>query len=829
VRIRLAVVSLLSLLTAAAQNRIASSHALETFVVTGRRPSASDAGPDGIRTYDQSEIDASGAFTLEEFLESLPRGSGEGQVVLIDGMPADQDIASLTPAMVAAIEVSYSGAMPAYGAYARGRIINIRLNQDYRGGELQVQGGGSLHADAWNQEVSLTGAFPRGDWRMGYSLRYSGREAVTADARDFSRQQDHRAFGGRDFRLPWGDPAVVQAVSGNLAGVIDAAGNPVAVALVPENSDGTLTPGEFLPGNGSLASGQRFFNTSPYLYLATPAERLGGNFSLMRTIGKLRLGGNVGFDSSRSRRAGPPPVTGISADTLVPALLNPFGQDIEVGLVHTGFGPVVQRSTNHNAQLSLNGIWTGKDWRAMSRLYYSRSRSDSATRDLDTGAFAAALAATNPAARFNPFTGADSGANAALYPTLAVDRIQQSASESTRLNGLVFGPLAPGWGAGPVQLNVNGNANWRRDTRTVRQVRGLADGTSRDASANYQLGAGLTAPLRKDRPWFHRLDVRVDGSYSFSDGGGDTRRVGGGWSWAPSPAWAFSAQFRQNTSSPGERGPEDPEATVATLMDPRRAPAVAENVQVISRRSDSTAASHSEQWQADVTYMPKARPGLEFGAGYYWDRQARATGSPFEPQDVIDNEALLPGRVVRDAPTVADLAVGQPGRILVVDTTATAVASRENRTLRASAEYQMPGQGPGRWMFSVSGEYPLANRYEVAAGQAFVSREDSPANQPDWTARANVRWQGRAWSFGVQLRHTAESQLGTIPALTSAGCNVGYRFTKPIHGKFGKGLQLGARLQNLGRDRPPYADVIQGYRGGSAVGPTLALSVRLPL
>ena len=92
------------------------------MVVTGKRPTAAETeGPDGIRTYDESEIESSGAFTLQEFFETLPRGSDDEQLILVDGVPTE--LSALTPAMVASIEVSYSGAMPQHGAYARGRAL----------------------------------------------------------------------------------------------------------------------------------------------------------------------------------------------------------------------------------------------------------------------------------------------------------------------------------------------------------------------------------------------------------------------------------------------------------------------------------------------------------------------------------------------------------------------------------------------------------------------------------------------------------------------------------------------------------------------------------
>jgi hypothetical protein len=233
---------------------------------------------------------------------------------------------------------------------------------------------------------------------------------------------------------------------------------------------------------------------------------------------------------------------------------------------------------------------------------------------------------------------------------------------------------------------------------------------------------------------------------------------------------------------------------------------------------------------------------------------------------VIDNEVLFAGRIVREAPTAADIALGQPGRILVVDTTAAAVAKDLRRTLQAGIEFQWPapvlnaaggrgagrgpagpamgrgpgGRGPGgaalpgraravnRFTLSLDAEVPLEARYEVAEGQGFVSRESGPANRPDWTARGNLRWNNRRWGAGLNIRYAAASRLGTIPGTANVGADVSYRFENAFWGKFGKDLRVRLQAQNLGRDTPPYADTILGYRGGSAVGTTLSLSVNTP-
>jgi hypothetical protein len=141
---------------------------------------------------------------------------------------------------------------------------------------------------------------------------------------------------------------------------------------------------------------------------------------------------------------------------------------------------------------------------------------------------------------------------------------------------------------------------------------------------------------------------------------------------------------------------------------------------------------------------------------------------------------------------------------------------------------QAAARNPNRFTLNIDGEYPLAARYEVAEGQNFISRDSGPANRPEWTARGNLRWNNRRWSASLNVRHNAISRLGTIPAVTSVGADVGYRFENPFWGKFGRNVRLRLGVQNIGNDTPPYADTILGYRGGSAIGTTVNFAVNAP-
>ena len=172
------------------------------------------------------------------------------------------------------------GSMPSYGAYTSGRVVNIHLKKEYDGIELLLQDMGTMDGGGGSREATFSGGIGKGKLHAIFWLNASETGELTAAQRSFSSSQDYTLEGGQDFRVPWGFPAVVEAVSGNLAGLKDGNGNPVSVALVPLNQGGVeLTPSQFVPepyfssGTAPSASGQRTFDTARYLPLVSPSIR----------------------------------------------------------------------------------------------------------------------------------------------------------------------------------------------------------------------------------------------------------------------------------------------------------------------------------------------------------------------------------------------------------------------------------------------------------------------------------------------------------------------------------------------------------------------------
>lgn len=811
---------------------------LEAFEVSATRVRASEAeGARPMEQYDPTQIEESGAFTVEEFFETLPPGDeDEEQLVLIDGVPAYLDPAMLALGMIEGIDVALEGSMPQHGAQADGRVINIRLKKEFTGAELAARTTHSFAGGGARREAKLSGGVARGRYRLMFSLNHQESEGLPATARWFSRDQDHRARGGRDLRLGWGSAPVVEAVDGAL----DTFGDR-AVALVPEGAVTTPPAAGFEPPNPALgagAEGQRRFDTAGYRWLSTPLQRTGGSLQFTTTFGpRLSVTFSASHRRTEAERRDAPPVTAASDDAVVPAAFSPFGEAVRVGLVHVGFGPTRQHSTRERSDtgVMLQGGW-GESWKWNGGVGYRRDQTTDVATDLDEERLGLALADPDPAQRFNPFVDAGADANAHLYPALTVERTRQRVAEHVRVDfgttGNVF--RAPG---GPARLSFRGNYSdraWER--RTVEAPDRLRD-EDEDRLSSYAVSAGLTVPLvAADRPRtaLRRLEAEISGQYEEDEDGGHEREAEVGLLWSPAAWLLLRAEAENESESPPGRVEARPESLIgATLIDPRRDFEVASDVREFARDVLDVAPERSEELSFGATIEPPFVEGLQFKVDYDDRRRRQLFRDEFDSQEVIYNEAAFPGRVIRAEPTADDLAAGRPGRILAVDTTGGNAGEASSRDVDLSVDYRTPEGRFGRFRVTAHARHLIDIRYELLPGVPFVNDGGGRFNPPDWRFRGTASWTWRAWTVSLRADHTGSITTGIVeedlPAYTELDLNIGYRWQQPVWGRFGRGLRVMIGIDNLFDREPPLADTLNGYRGGSPLGRSVRLSVNLPL
>ena len=133
--------------------------------------------------------------------------------------------------------------------------------------------------------------------------------------------------------------------------------------------------------------------------------------------------------------------------------------------------------------------------------------------------------------------------------------------------------------------------------------------------------------------------------------------------------------------------------------------------------------------------------------------------------------------------------------------------------------------------FSAFARHSLTSRYELVPGVPFVLENDNDLNPPDWTVNSRVSWNRRGTGLSLNYRHVDAVVGGGLvrPAIEQLQVSANHRFQKPLFGRWGRGAVVQLSLSDLLQDDPPFADTINGYRTGSAMGRTWMLSLRVPL
>ena len=856
--------------------------------IEAERPEA-PAVANPIERFDADFIAQTDGFTADEVLASVTADlPGTQQIVLIDGRETQMDISTIPAEMIDHIDVSTTGEMPDGRPPVVGNVINVILKKNYNGATLAGRQRNSLAGGGGQNQLNASAGRTLGKWSARINFTRREQNSLRANDRNFSRDQDHTAEGGADYRVPYGESAVVQAVSGMLNGVADPNGSPTSIALAPSSpATQPLTASDFLgaPADTRSAAGLRRFNTSDFLYLLAPSinDAVNGEVSYAVTPQtRVRLGYN--FQRSESRQSGPPPVTRAGSASVVPAAYNPFGQDIEVGLVHSGFGPV-QRNSSTERQLGLlaaEGAFS-ETWDWSARFELNHRISDSETADLDATRFAAALAASDPAQRFDPFADTGPGsANAALYPTLTTVRSSAGTSDDTTLHLDSHGELSKGW-VGPLTLrlvlerntddsrqhvdpgaslgplldthstldSLHASANLDVPVFRVRNletpaVLSLNGYSTRDEQRLTQTGVlatpssldvdTLTLGALLNVPWFvpadeqvglHQLQTQL-GVGTAHASGRDFLTGSAGALWSPSKPLTFRADFsRRLTPAPALAYPLTVDYN-QTLIDRLRASSLAEGVEVVSHQPDAQSPPLVTRTQLEAQWVPPAFEKLKLTLMYTQVEQQGQQRS-FSAQDILDNEAALPGRVMRLPPTADETAEGLSGEVTQVDVTPFSGGKREDRSVALRVQYRddIPGFGTVNWR--ARGEHLLSSTNQLFGGAHVVSTNDQEV-PPEWRlwTQADLRlgkWRAAAvytYSSGGQYAGLAYSSFATLDL------RVAYEIESPFGARFGNTLRIGAGVQNVLDREPPFANTLTGYRGGSPLGRSYEVNVRVP-
>lgn len=831
------------------------------------------------------------------------RGLGAGStLVLVDGRRMVQsgagnrssdsrqgfvDLNGIPLGMIERVEVITDGASAIYGADAVGGVVNIILKKHWTGSELSGAYKGAFHGGGHERSSTLTTGFNSGRWQSVVSVDYYSRADLKASQRAFSKNQDHRGitagtliatgapFPGRDLRLNWGFPGVVQARTGNFTTLTLPDGSPARIALIGGGVTGNATLANFTaspPGSLNNTSGLTKGNTSSYIDIIPASERYGFSGRVtFRLSDKVELYARGNFADVRGEYYTQPAILSPSAtagfgafNTTVPAVINgvaniynPFGQDVLVGGIFPEFGSTGQ-TTHSKTLMGIVGARGNlfKTWRWDTAVSLQRYEMAQTTRLFNGAAITAALANPDLALRVNPFVDPRVTGNrqAALFEAMARYNRNDSSSWARSVDVSADGDVyeLPG---GPIKMaaglvfDQNANKNYSLNTTeavvpvvTQQTVWGSRD--NRSAYGEFSVPVvGKPNAINLVR----RLDVQVAGRYENSSPYSKVLPKYG-FSWVPVTPILLRASY-----SEGFRAPDLTEyqiatsTSTATVVDPRRTPASTTGVVTTRGSRPDVGPETSTTEFYGLVFEPPFAKGLNFQVNYYSTDQ-RNTVQILSATTIVNNEALFPDRVTRAQPTAADLALNQPGQLTAIDLTFINFGKIVNRSLDLGLDYSLPWENFGRWRVNFNASRTLEATKQLAPGQPAVVLEGDTAAPPKWKMLGSLFWDSGPFSASVFVNYVdgfdtnlvgnsfvsnnTTQIFGSTPAVTKVDVRGGYTFRKGVWRGYGKGLRINGGIGNVFDTEPPFSDTVFGYNGGLhshlVVGRSYELSFVVP-
>lgn len=815
------------------------------------------------------------------------RGLGSGStLVLVDGRRVTQsgagnassgtrqgfvDLNTIPLGMVDHIELITDGASALYGADAVAGVINIVLKKDWNGTELTGSFRGAQHGGGRERSVSLTHGFSQGRLRGTVNVNYYDRADLKASQRSFTKNQDHRAMiagydaagnavMGRDRRLNWGYPPVIQARTGTLNGLADANGAATRFAILKDGATGASIS-DFTGVAATSASGLQRGNTAAFDDLVPASERYGAALTLNYTLNPgLEFYLKYYYSDSRSKTDTQPGVTSAAASsgfgnvaTVIPAAFNPFGQDILVGMMHPGFGSIWQKmhTKSHNGTLGAVG-GLGETWVYDIAYNYQTQDAYRLTRNFNGPGITAALNNPDASLRLNPFV--PDAAQAAAYERLAIYPDLTSQAESNSWTVDASGELFEIW-SGPLQLAVGGSyikseseslsTNYSFGASPVKTTT-----TTASERTSYAAYGELAIPLvgkEQARDGLRRFDVQIAARYEDQDDAGSVVVPRIGFAWVPVKPLLVRASY-----SEGFRAPALSELQVApssfnsSLLDPRRGGVNTSGVKTTQGSNPNIGPETSTTETYGVIFEPPFVKGLTLKATYYRTVQKDLI-QQLSAQVIVNNEAAFADRITRAAPDGTDTALGQPGRLTEVDITFDNFGKVTNESLDLAAEYRLPWQQLGHWVLKLDASHTIQSTRELRPGLPLVDDNGDTNSAPDWNFVTSAFWDKGPWraaAFVYYLSGFNTNNGGNIwtnnpavisslyPTMWRVDLNGGYEFKHGLWRGYGKGLRVQVGVGNLFDEEPPFADNMYGYNGSLhnqwVLGRSYELSFTLP-
>lgn len=779
---------------------------VDELTVLGSRLERVGDGPAPVTIIDRKRIDELGVATISEVLRYMPQQSFEtaptrygagAQAVNLRGLPVGStlvlingrraipgattanvgffNINSVPLAAVERVEVLSASASAVYGADAVGGVVNIVLKSHVSQPILDLRYGGA-DGGADEREVSITLGGRQGRVEGLMLFDYFDRDLLYGGERDRTANADYRRFGGRDLRSRAAVPGNVCVASGNLPGL----STPCAVS--PGGSGVGLTPADFVATAGQT----NFSSLNAFTAIVNPSAGYRAYAS-----GKLELSDEISAfaELAYSDERGD---TISSYSTITSGLVgaanpfNPFKAPVRVDFLLTDRHPHIKnREKSTREVIGFEGSLWEWDWQAA----FIGTQSDAKSRQenqLNSAALAAALASSSPDSALNVFGSGPAGSDT-LLRSLRTSILSKVSTDMSQFSAFGRGELFT-LPAGALQVAVG--AEWRQE-----KMVSPTWAAKRDAGAYY---AEARAPLIGENgplPFLRNVAATVAGRYDdYSDFGG-TLNGQYGVEWRPTTDLLLRASYGESYRAPPMFMLYQPRQVASNVSLPD---AVRNEVVPVTltfggnpnlEPETSTSLTVGAVWTPAVVGQPRI-------AVTYWQIKQESRLASFGFQTLLANEALLePGRVVRAAPTAADVAAGRPGRLLAIDQSSANLGTLET----SGVDFELRGvfeTSIGRIIPGLVATYTDNYEAQDFATTPAVKRVGVVNDQgsiPKWRATGSLGWDGDIAGLTATVRYTS----GFLDANTSNALNglkIDSQFYADLQGQLKMGDWLGGRV-----------------------------------
>jgi len=800
-------------------------------------------------SFELQDIRQSGATSLAEFLKAIPQVWGGGPtdhtslgreavmnpggatginlramdagaaLVLVDGIrlsPAGAaeytDIGAIPLSSIERIDIAADGPSALYGADAVSGVVNIVTRQALSGAEFSSSAGsavGGARQTAVSQLFGDKGTY--GNWVL--SGEYYDREALPASARGRATS-DLRAWGGSDFRTPYGSPGTVVGAQGQ-------------TWAVPKTGGPTFEPGANLYDEWSNVD-------------ILPQQRRG---SLM-AHGTVHIDDAFtvwadGLVSDRRMQKNTNP--GYPATLVVPET-NPYYVDpTGVGgpvILEYGFGnllgPLAAHTETFTGMAALGAEMHSDTWRFRSQFSYSRqSVLQDVENAVDRRSLAAALSSTDLASAFNPF--ADTPENSEIARSLRTTLRYRSATAQMDLLSYAQRPIGPRQADDGSAL-VTVGAEYRRQTLHSSSPGSVPDGQRDDLGRSVTSAfAEVTSPIGRD--------IALSAGARYENHG--TERVLSpkfALRWSPLPLLSVRSTWGRSYRDPNltDRVEANNSIEIITLPD-SHASNGASNVLVDFGNNAALHAERARNWTAGLDLAAGERGSLS--ATYFDIASAGRIYSPTLTASALADPSF-DGLIVRKPSYAQRLAVcqapgvylGDPASCMAVPIAAIVDVRLQNLDVLRERGIDVTGHRDfesirfGKFSVGLNSSYLLDYSIRHGPGEVPVSLLNTEDRPVDFRARGFVAWSRRTWGANVAVNYTGPYR--NFGSLERTGVGSWTTLDLQVSRRFSAGpvaYELSLNALNVFNTLSPFVDnSLGGYdpENGDYTGRMLSATVR---